>query len=171
MTSRPWHWPINLRGQFFSGFDYRIYLLGNPLIWWGNLVLLLLYLVFQAGVLVIDQRRGCNELHYLTGSCRWLVLGWLLHYVPFYAMGRVLYFHHYFPALMFSSMLSGVMVDYLIGLAVPAKHQHWAVVGVLSVLAYSFGVFSPLSYGMTGPPANLPNSTMHGLRWLETWEF
>jgi dolichyl-phosphate-mannose-protein mannosyltransferase len=28
-------------------------------------------------------------------------------------MGRVLYFHHYFPALLFSSMLSGVILDYL----------------------------------------------------------
>lgn len=37
----------------------------------------------------------------------WMFGGWLLHYVPFWAMGRVLYFHHYFPALIFNSMLSG----------------------------------------------------------------
>lgn len=37
----------------------------------------------------------------------WLFGGWLLHYLPFYAMGRVLYFHHYFPALVFNSMLAG----------------------------------------------------------------
>ena len=30
-------------------------------------------------------------------------------------MGRVLYYHHYFPALLFSSMLSGVIIDYLLG--------------------------------------------------------
>ncbi|PRD34823.1 UNVERIFIED_CONTAM: tw [Trichonephila clavipes] len=30
ITSRPWQWPINLRGQFFSGQQLRIYLLGNP---------------------------------------------------------------------------------------------------------------------------------------------
>lgn len=40
-------------------------------------------------------------------ACGWLVLGWALHYLPFYAMGRILYFHHYFPALLFSSMLTG----------------------------------------------------------------
>lgn len=38
----------------------------------------------------------------------WLFCGWLLHYVPFWAMGRVLYFHHYFPALIFNSMLTGI---------------------------------------------------------------
>ena len=46
-------------------------------------------------------------------ACSWLFIGWAFHYLPFYTMGRVLYFHHYFPALLFSSMLSGVILDYL----------------------------------------------------------
>lgn len=37
----------------------------------------------------------------------WLFAGWVLHYLPFWAMGRVLYFHHYFPAVIFNSMLTG----------------------------------------------------------------
>jgi len=41
-------------------------------------------------------------------ACRWLMLGWLLHYVPFWFMGRILYFHHYFPAHLFSIMLTGI---------------------------------------------------------------
>lgn len=36
-----------------------------------------------------------------------LLLGWVLHYFPFFLMGRILYFHHYFPAMLFSSMLTG----------------------------------------------------------------
>lgn len=38
----------------------------------------------------------------------WLFAGWTLHYLPFWAMGRVLYFHHYFPAVIFNSMLTGM---------------------------------------------------------------
>lgn len=36
-----------------------------------------------------------------------LLLGWVLHYAPFFTMGRVLYYHHYFPAMLFNSMLTG----------------------------------------------------------------
>lgn len=43
----------------------------------------------------------------------WLFTGWVLHYLPFWAMGRVLYFHHYFPAVIFSSMLTGNEKVYL----------------------------------------------------------
>jgi len=42
---------------------------------------------------------------------------------------------------------------------------------ILSILVYSFKVFAPLAYGMSGPLAHEAASTMHGLKWLPTWEF
>lgn len=50
---------------------------------------------------------GEEEMDKSLSGGAWLFIGWLLHYLPFWAMGRVLYFHHYFPALIFNSMLSG----------------------------------------------------------------
>merc|ERR1712242_166490 len=39
-TSKPWEWPFLYKGQWFSaGEEHRVYLLGTPVIWWGNLVL------------------------------------------------------------------------------------------------------------------------------------
>jgi dolichyl-phosphate-mannose-protein mannosyltransferase len=52
-----WHLFTSLQGQFFSGNDVRIYLLGNPIIWWGNLLLMGLYLVLFA-VVEIREKRG-----------------------------------------------------------------------------------------------------------------
>lgn len=43
-------------------------------------------------------------------SCWWLFIGWLLHYLPFWGMGRILYFHHYFPAVLFASMMTGNLI-------------------------------------------------------------
>jgi len=97
------------QGQFFSGNAYRIYLLGNPVIWWGNLVLLAVFCVVFLWQQLCKQRSPelYTEQNKKITACIWLLLGWWLHYAPFWVMGRVLYFHHYFPALMFSSMLSG----------------------------------------------------------------
>lgn len=61
-------------------------------------------------------------------SCLWLFIGWFVHYVPFWAMGRVLYFHHYFPAAYFSSMLSGVIVNYLLQVLPRIFPEKWSTV-------------------------------------------
>lgn len=128
-------------------------------------------------------------------AAAWLFIAWLLHYVPFWTMGRVLYFHHYFPALIFSSMLTGkphnlnatllfngqivgVILDYLlqeIPRLLPARAgpavYHTVLALVVSSVLYSFAKFSPLAYGMSGPGSGESNSTMHGLKWLDSWEF
>ena len=56
----------------------------------------------------LDMRSHTGLLDQFTSGGLWLLLGWALHYLPFYLMGRVLYFHHYFPALMFCCMLGGI---------------------------------------------------------------
>ena len=112
---------ICFQGQFFSGNDQRIYLLGNPIIWWGNLGFLALFLVLYL-IQSIKEQRGYVETNskiterkiQTLNSCVWLFTGWALHYIPFWAMGRVLYFRHYFPAQLYASMLTGVIFDFII---------------------------------------------------------
>lgn len=54
------------QGQFFSGGNYRVYLLGNPIIWWGNLILLFLFLnVFL--ISAVFNKRGISFLIWLNG--------------------------------------------------------------------------------------------------------
>ena len=121
-VSRPWQWPINLRGQFFSGGKLRIYLLGNPVIWWGNIVVWLLYAVLEITTSVLRKRGILSEcdssyaetLENFLPACRWIFIGWATHYLPFYVMGRILYYHHYFPAHLFACMLTGKMNFFLL---------------------------------------------------------
>uniref|UniRef100_A0A7N6B4G4 Protein O-mannosyl-transferase 2 n=1 Tax=Anabas testudineus TaxID=64144 RepID=A0A7N6B4G4_ANATE len=59
MNSKPWHWPINYQGLRFSGVnetEYRVYLLGNPVVWWLNLACLGLYLIMVAVASIALQR-------------------------------------------------------------------------------------------------------------------
>lgn len=187
MNSKPWHWPINYQGLRFSGVnttDYRVYLLGNPVVWWINLASLALFVLMvavasvtvQRGFSLAPQRR--EHLHVLRRGGGLLLLGWLLHYTPFYAMGRVLYYHHYFPAMLFSSMLTGITLDIWFkstDLIVRAPYSDWLQRAGQKVLLfsifYSFYLFHPLSYGMTGPLAHNPKSHMAGLKWMDSWEF
>ncbi|XP_045307630.1 protein O-mannosyl-transferase 2 isoform X2 [Leopardus geoffroyi] len=187
-TSKPWHWPVNYQGLRFSGIndtDFRVYLLGNPVVWWLNLLSIALYLLLGSIIAVAVQRgahlpaevEGLSQV-LLRGGGQ-LLLGWILHYFPFFLMGRILYFHHYFPAMLFSSMLTGILWDTLLrlwawSLASSSVARGLYVVGNLSLLlgtAYSFYLFHPLAYGMVGPLAQDPRSPMAGLRWLESWDF
>ncbi|XP_065058532.1 protein O-mannosyl-transferase 2-like isoform X2 [Rhopilema esculentum] len=56
VTSQPWQWPINYRGQVFSGGEYRIYLLGNPIIWWGILAAFAIFFIIYTYHAVREQR-------------------------------------------------------------------------------------------------------------------
>lgn len=49
---------FSFQGQYFSGSSYRIYLLGNPIIWWSNLVFLGLFLIVYFASAVTAQRRA-----------------------------------------------------------------------------------------------------------------
>lgn len=48
------------QGQFFSGSAYRIYLLGNPIIWWSNLVFLAIFLILFLFA-AVRQERGYQQ--------------------------------------------------------------------------------------------------------------
>nr|XP_060613879.1 protein O-mannosyl-transferase 2 [Anolis sagrei ordinatus] len=188
VTSKPWHWPINYQGLRFSGVnetDYRVYLLGNPVIWWMNLLTIGLYLIMaifvsvamKRGVQLTAEHKELSQVLLNGGGI--IMLGWLLHYLPFFMMGRVLYFHHYFPAMLFSTMLTGITWDVFLKFwAGPQssgiqrrKVYQYGIMMLILLSMYSFYLFHPLSYGMVGPLASDPNSPMAGLRWLETWEF
>uniref|UniRef100_A0A665W358 Protein O-mannosyl-transferase 2 n=1 Tax=Echeneis naucrates TaxID=173247 RepID=A0A665W358_ECHNA len=183
MNSKPWHWPINYQGLRFSGVnetEYRVYLLGNPVLWWMNLASLGLYLIMVAVASVALQRgfslsqKRKEHSHVLMRGGGLLLLGWLLHYAPFYTMGRVLYYHHYFPAMLFSSMFLMIInvIFNLIFLCCSQKApQNIGPLASICFFDFGFYLFHPLSYGMTGPLAHEPGSSMAGLKWMDSWEF
>ncbi|XP_063804311.1 protein O-mannosyl-transferase 2 isoform X2 [Pseudophryne corroboree] len=167
VTSKPWHWPINFQ-----------------VVWWLNLGCLVLY-VLVALCAAVSIQRGLpmsdnvkENFSLLLESGGQMLFGWLLHYCPFFFMGRVLYYHHYFPAMLFSSMLTAVTLSALLRLCAealcPSRHQAVFVAGItvlVLTLLYSFYLFHPLAYGMVGPLADDSDSPMAGLRWMDSWDF
>jgi dolichyl-phosphate-mannose-protein mannosyltransferase len=94
-----------------------------------------------------------------------LVLGWALHYAPFFLMARQLFLHHYLPALYFAVLALCAVFDLLAA----ALQPRWrlAAAGVLAAIAiWNFFIFSPLAYGLPWT-----KDRCQAARWRKTWDF
>ena len=57
--SSPWEWPLLERGMRMNAWgvdDTRMYLLGNPVVWWGGIAALLAWGVALVTVDIVRQR-------------------------------------------------------------------------------------------------------------------
>ncbi|KAH6688942.1 dolichyl-phosphate-mannose-protein mannosyltransferase [Plectosphaerella plurivora] len=156
--SRPESWPILRRGINFWGRNHRqIYLLGNPVVWWSSTLAVVIYVAFK-GIALLRWQRSCGDYSNVTfkrfdyeiGTS---VLGWALHYFPFFLMARQLFLHHYFPALYFAVIALCQLFDFAtarIPSAIGIKSSIFNRVGATAFLALTlvaFGLFAPLAYG------------------------
>ena len=101
LTSKPMEWPfcsVGLRMCGWGDDKHKVYLLGNPVVWWlsgGSLLLFGLYTF----VYLVRMRRGIYDmdryqwdLYMFYGKL--FGIGWFLHFIPFMIMARVTYLHH-----------------------------------------------------------------------------
>lgn len=63
---------VSFQGQYFSGGSFRIYLLGNPVVWWSNLAFLAVFLLtyFMAA---IKRQRGYDADEDCETKSEWSV--------------------------------------------------------------------------------------------------
>jgi len=151
--SRPPSWPILQRGiSMWSQDEKQIYLLGNPLIYWGSTWAIFSYLIVQ-GVLIFRQQRGYSDKVGVVGrffqdSIGFYVAGWIFHFLPFLLMGRQLFLHHYMPALYFGILGFAAVFDLLTKNLRPVK-KIIAAAALIAVIVGVFLVYAPITYGTT----------------------
>ena len=138
-------WPLMLKPIYlwFGEFDKRIYMLGNPLIWWGSLAFTL------AAIQVVVILR----------STRWapgvgfLLTGWALNWFPFSEIRRVMFIYHYLPSLVFSILLVGSFLNALKSPILPVLF--------FAFLALCLSVYySLVTYGL---------SPCWSILWMPSW--
>lgn len=49
----------------------------------------------------------------LYSSTGFFFLAWAMHYLPFYIMGRQLFLHHYLPAHLASTLVTGALLEFI----------------------------------------------------------
>ncbi|KAF2756614.1 PMT-domain-containing protein [Pseudovirgaria hyperparasitica] len=186
-ASFPIAWPFLLRGVSFwteNSTRSQIYFLGNPISWWLSSALLAVFL----GILGADQlalRRGMDALDDRTrsriyNSTGFFFLTWAAHYFPFFLMGRQLFLHHYLPAHLASTLVTGALVEFIfnieplssneVSIVIPGKRKTASIrkpvrerlggqnllgawIATSAILALVFAVFifyAPLTYGKPG---------------------
>ncbi|EKC98887.1 hypothetical protein A1Q2_06858 [Trichosporon asahii var. asahii CBS 8904] len=168
--SRPQHWPWLRRGINFWVKDHRqVYLMGNPVIWWSSSLAVLTYVAVR-GLLILRAQRGYRDLYlpkiaYYDEVCAFLLMGWALHYAPFFLMQRQLFLHHYLPALWFAILLFCTVFDYATSRIRPRARLQIAV-AIIIVAIWSYNYFSPLAYAN---PWTRPKCEQ--AKWLKSWDF
>ncbi|EGX90134.1 protein mannosyltransferase 1 [Cordyceps militaris CM01] len=174
--SRPESWPILRRGINFWGRNHtQIYLLGNPIIWWSVTLTVVIWVAFK-GLAILRWQRSCDDysnptfkrFDYELGSS---ILGWALHYFPFFLMKRQLFLHHYFPALYFGVIALSQLFDFAtarfggLGKSLPVVNR--AATSLFLVLAIAaFALYSPLAYGN-----EWTKGECNTLKLLSNWDF
>ncbi len=136
-SSKFYTWPVMSRPVFYwskktsDGSRARIYLLGNPFIWWVSLGGLAAGLFFWRAN---------------PPDTKWfLYLGWYLNFFPFFYIKRVMFLYHYFPALIFSILIVSIFL--FDGVEVLKRYRKTLFIGLASLFVIGFIFFSPLTYG------------------------
>jgi len=145
----------------------KYFLLGNPAVYWSSTASLAIF-ALMCGWYLIRWQRGYTELKqadidHIHYSGLYPVIGWFLHYIPFVAMARVTYVHHYYPALYFAILTAGFVIDWTT--RGWRKQLQWALFLVLyAVVIGLFVLFRAISFGMVGPSKQWAH-----LKWFSTW--
>ncbi len=164
-ASRWYSWPVEARGVYYwqgetiKGVQGNIYLLGNPIVWWGSTIgVLVAFLLWLIRPRLLGKRRMLVAF---------LLAGYAVNFLPFAFIDRPMFLYHYLFALVFAVLLSCVMLGLLFdwqrrkyGEKVVAQTT-W---GIAIVVLLGFLWFVPISYGFPLSPADLQQRM-----WLPTW--
>lgn len=175
--SRPESWPILRRGINFWGQNHtQIYLIGNPVIWWAVSATIAIWVLFK-GIAILRWQRNCNDyanpafkrFDYELGTS---ILGWALHYFPFFLMQRQLFLHHYFPALYFGIIALSQLFDFLTVRFPGVRSKDAAVVNKAATMLFlvasiaAFSLLAPLAYGNSWTKAECKQ-----VKLFNTWDW
>lgn len=154
--SNPHEWPLLLRGiNYWAKDSKHIYLLGNAPVWWATTTALFTFVTYvftqiirwQVGAQIAGEKHIFN-FNYQAFS---YFIGWVIHYAPFFIMGRQLFLHHYLPALYFGILTLGHFFDIALSyFAANIKTVKYVVYGFFAVFmgvsTWFYVNYSPLIY-------------------------
>jgi dolichyl-phosphate-mannose--protein O-mannosyl transferase len=147
-ASAPWTWPLmKVAPYFWQGDGSAIYMVGNPVVWWGTSMLFFALLVQIAvmGPIGVPLPAPVNAAPRV-----WMPLaGFFLAYLPFFRVTRVLFLYHYLTPLLFSLAFVLLWLDRA-GWARPGDRPgRVSYLVIIGLAVAGFLIMSPLTYGFS----------------------
>jgi dolichyl-phosphate-mannose-protein mannosyltransferase len=153
----------------------QVTLIGNPVMWWVASVGIVVFLAVTA-VHLLRRRREIFDLPHAEFHQWWtsgivLLVGWLAHYIPYFILSRVLFLHHYLPAVPFKLMLLAAVCEHfyiwLKRFPGPISLLYHLLISLLLLSFFvSFIVFAPFTYGYPG----LSRDQIEWRKWYHSWD-
>lgn len=135
-SSQWWQWPLMYKPiSYWLDGSAQIWLIGNPIVWWGSTLGMLLSIWW---IIKKHFKRHERKVAYL------LWLGFLINFLPFVGITRVMFLYHYFIPLGFAILVTGLIVNRL-----SRQQQSWIILAIMA----GFFIFAPYTYGL--PPSLL----------------
>jgi dolichyl-phosphate-mannose-protein mannosyltransferase len=164
-SSKFYTWPLMMRPIYYwyqknntePPTDSRIYLIGNPVVYWGG-TMAMLVLTIIAGIILV--KRSFWRKHNIP-ALFFIVSGFLGTFLPFIFIGRVMFLYHYAIPLIFSV----IGFAYLFDLLADKKERVRVTLLCIALVTLVFFYFSPLTYGLPLTPTHYES-----LVWFKTWK-
>lgn len=178
-SSTPETWPVALRGISYYSSEARVksaddtgsnvYFLGNVAIYYFGVIAVVLVSLKQV-IYIINHlnpfslpNETVNVMMFYEKTLESL-LGFVIHYLPYFYMQRQMFAHHYLPALYLSILTITYFIEYQLS---RRKVVGYVLMGAILVLAaFCYWQFLPLIEGTEW--------TKEGCRkakWFENWDF
>ncbi len=146
-ASRPLTWPLmKVAPYFWAGDGASIYLVGNPIVWWGASLLFVVFVVNSLLMLVTRLRVDApGPAH----AGVWLpFVGYLMAYLPFFGITRVIFLYHYLTPLVFSLAFVMLWLDAAGWIRTDTfRGQRTSYYVAIALIVGMFLAVSPLTYG------------------------
>ncbi len=154
-SSRWYTWPFMIRPIFYwskdtgNGDTARIYFIGNPFVWWLSTI----------GIICFISKRLWRSDKMRKETFPFLVPGYLINFLPFIFIGRVMFLYHYLTALVFAIIMTSIFLEDIL-----KTMPLWTKYALMGLVISGFIFFSPLTYGIA------LSQKAWGLRvWMPTW--
>jgi len=156
-ASKWYEWPLMAQPVYYwqsipsnDGAQAHIYLLGNPVVWWGVAIAVVVAVISLVGRFqsVMKYRR----------LLLFLLAGYVLNWLPFAFINRPMFLYHYFFALLFGILVVCVMLAVVFDQISKRFGYEAAIrlfVGVCLAVFGGFLYFLPVSYGWPLAEADL----------------